>query len=344
MVRSKRKSFIDIRISEEEKLISDIKDLFITKGVIPYLIAHPGVGKTSIIKKINPNYLIYNVTLFNEEDLIEEQPVWYTELVNLSNRCDSCLIVFDDFDKLNYNLQKYFFGLTSKEKNINNLIIPLNANVLLCGVSEEYTDCDYMLDFKLNSYLKRIEMKVKINEWIHWANNNDVNNIIKSYLNENPNDLIKDVKDNNKYSHSLSLTPKSWSTRINDELYISSMLGIKPNLDYYMDSKTKDKFLEYMNKFNELNIQDIIDGKITVVDKFKYNSSDISFITNALIVSVYRIEEIQRAISFLNKVGYREYKDLFLSLWSNINDNNEDLLNMKNAILNVHREEKRNEK
>ena len=333
MARRKR-TFSEIIPNEEERVINEITTHFAKKNQVFYLIAHPGVGKTSICKKINKNYLIYNVSSFDEEDLVGENATWFKELAQLSNSLgeERCLLVFDDFDKFDLIMHVYISGLLEEEKHIGNYYIPDNVDVLLCGNAEEYSDPLNILDFKLYSKIKKIEFKPGIKDYLHWANKNKVNKVVKSYLNENPTDLIRDIKDKNEYDPMYSLTPKNWSTRVSNEVNISKD---KCNLKYYLDDKTIEKFMDYYKEFNRLKIYDILNGKLDGINRFTYNSIDISFVTNALVASSYSTEELENVLVFYDLIKNKEYKDLFMNLWLGINSGEDELNKIKQAYISA---------
>ena len=325
---ARRKVFTEFKSLEEERIINDINKQYKKKNIVLYLVAHRGVGKTSICKKINKNYLIYNVSSFTKDDLLNGK--WYSELLKLSKKCEdeTCLLVFDDFDEFDVTMHEYVYDLLDKEKHIGNLIIPDNVNVLLCGNMEEYSNPLNILDFKLYSKIKKYEFKPGIIDYLAWANKNKINNVVKSYLNENPTDLIRDIKDNDyDYDYMYSLTPKNWSIRISNEINISNLLKVDFNLDYYLDSKTKEKFMEYYERYINTGIYDILNGKYDNV-----NDSDISFITNALGASAYTLKELKNVLSFYNYINNKEYKDLFVNIWSSINRTKEDDDKLKEAL------------
>ena len=325
---ARRKVFTEFKSLEEERIINDINKQYKKKNIVLYLVAHRGVGKTSICKKINKNYLIYNVSSFTKDDLLNGE--WYSELLKLSKKCEdeTCLLVFDDFDEFDVTMHEYVYDLLDKEKHIGNLIIPDNVNVLLCGNMEEYSNPLNILDFKLYSKIKKYEFKPGIIDYLAWANKNKINNVVKSYLNENPTDLIRDIKDNDyDYDYMYSLTPKNWSIRISNEINISNLLKVDFNLDYYLDSKTKEKFMEYYERYINTGIYDILNGKYDNV-----NDSDISFITNALGASAYTLKELKNVLSFYNYINNKEYKDLFVNIWSSINRSKEDNDKLKEAL------------
>ena len=330
------KTFSSVKLSEEERIINELNTSFSKKKTVLYLIGHPGVGKTSICKKINKNYLIYNVSSFTIEDLVGSNAIWRKEVLELSGKSGNnrCLLVFDDFDEFDPTMHEYVYDLLDKDRHIGEFFIPDNVDVLLCGNAEEYADPLNTLDFKLYSKLKKMEFKPSVSDYLHWANLNGVNRVVKSYLNENPSELIRDVKDKNTYDFMYSLTPRNWSIRISNELNIN---GNKYNLDYYLDDKTKEKFNDYYSEYNRLKIEDILDGKNNDINKFTYNNNEISFITNALVASSYTLKELENALVFYNLINNNEYKDLFMNLWASINSGDEELSKLKNAFINANK-------
>lgn len=349
-----------VKLSLEQK----IKRILMGEKRIPYLVGHPGIGKTQIAKSINKNCLSFNIATFTPDTftgktsiipgdkIITKQgdktiehnekgrtattePEWHTKLVEMSNRCqqsnERCVLLLDEFDKLTPNMQVFINGIVDNPRTIAGWEIPDNVDIILAGNTEEYSDAAFNISGEVASRLTKVEVSADAIDWLKWASKHEIDPIVRAYLHNFPNKIIQDVKDNDgDYDYALSLTPRSWDQKISEELKASRKIQAFPYLEPYMDKKNREEFEEFISMYFELGVEEILKGNIPA-DVFDLTHDRIQIIINCLIATATTEEEITNALSFIRQNNLSEYQALFEKRWIEINDTDEDILRLKLA-------------
>lgn len=344
-------------------LSNQIRNVLIGGKSIPYLVGHPGIGKSEVAYSINKKLIKIEVSQFTPDDFtgktsivpgdktisqndnttIEHhepgytttaEPQWHIKLRKLSQECqdnERCSLVIDEFDKLTPNMQVFINGIVSNPRTIAGWEIPDNVDIILTGNTEEYSDTSFAISGEVASRLTTIEVKADSIDWLKWASKHGIDPIVKAYIHCFPNKIIQDVKDKNgEYDYSKSLTPRSWDQKISNHLIGKRKASQMPRLEIFMDESCERDFEEFMKLYFELGVEEILKGNIPF-DVFDLTHDRIQIIINCLIATATTEEEITNALTFIRQNNLSEYQALFEKRWTEINDTDEDILKLKLA-------------
>lgn len=365
--KQERNSVINNPFGEKKGKLSieqKIRRILMGEKRIPYLVGHPGIGKTQIAKSINENCLSYNIATFTPDTftgktsiipgdkiitqdgskIIEHnekgrtttaEPEWHAKLVEMSNRCrqinERCVFLLDEFEKLTPNMQVFINGIVDNPRTIAGWEIPDNVDIILAGNTEEYSDAAFNISGEVASRLTKVEVSADAIDWLKWASKHRIDPIVKAYLHHCPNKIIQDVKDKDgDYDYALSLTPRSWDQKISEELKASRKIQAFPYLEPYMDEQNRKEFEEFISMYFRLGVEEILKGNMPS-DVFCLTHDQIQMIIDCLIATATTKEEITNALAFIRQNNISEYQALFEARWIEINDTDEDILNLRLA-------------
>lgn len=336
--------FKDISVTYKEKdankkyFKDELVEMLDYSYLIPYVYGAHGIGKTSIIKNINKNVLSFSVSSFTPElfagitgvlpngSIGVIEPDWYKKTVAMAEKCkkndESCLLFFDDFDKLDPNMYSFMSGITDTPRMIANLVIPDNVSIVLAGNKE------MLNDQVIESRIIKIKAVPDIKEWLNWADSNDIDPIIKSYLNINNGDFLNFKISDERIDYIKKLNPRSWSQKINSAIHIARQTNDYSLIKTYMDDDSYSKFKKFTDEYFRLNIDDMINGNFQNINVLKYSDEELFVIINSLAAIVNTKEKMINTLEFLKKIESK-YTMIFISIWTSIHNKKDDIIKLE---------------
>ena len=348
------------KLNLEEK----IKRVLLGGTRIPYLVGHPGIGKTQVAMSISPYCLCFNMSTFTPDAFTGKQmlipgdkiishegdrtiehnekgtsanaePDWHVKIVKLAKECqvrnERCIMLLDEFDKLTPNMQILINGLAHNPRTIADWPIPENVDIIVAGNSEEYSQASFPITGEVASRLTVLDVTTDAIDWLKWATKHRVDPIVRAYIHNFPDKIIEDAMDkNDDYNQAISLTPRSWDQKISRELIECRKIGEQPFLEPYMNSSSLKHFKEFINLYFELGIEDILQGHFNM-DEIDLSGERILVIINCLVAAAVTEEEICNSLKFIKQYNLSEYQALFERRWIDINNTDEDILRLKLA-------------
>ncbi len=315
-----------------------IKRILLGGTRIPYLVGHPGIGKTQIAKSINKNYLAFNMATFTpdafsgktsivpgKKTIVKDgettyetnepgktalsEPDWHVKVMKMSKESleknERCILLLDEFDKLTPNMQVFINGIVDVPRTIAGWEIPDNVDIVLAGNTTEYSDAAFSISGEVASRLTKIEVEPNTIDWLRWANSHDVDPVVKAYLHIYPEKIIVDAKDKDgNYDPSISLTPRSWDQKISEEIKVVRKLGDQESkhlyLEPYMEKEIRKDFEKFIEFYFSYGVEEILKGNIpTEEEMVRLGSDKVQMIINCLVATAVSEDEIYNVLKFI---------------------------------------------
>lgn len=242
------------------KTLIESIDNCVRNNIVPHVTSSPGEGKSDIIMQFANTYnlkLIHiSLTQYQPEDLlgfpfkgnngktqfmpIEELPL---ETDELPKNKDGWLIFLDELDGSDGATQVAAQKLILDRK-VGNTNLHENAVIISAGNRPEDKAFANELSTALKSRLAHFTLKLETNEWIEWANANNIDSRIISFINYKP-DCLKQFDPES--TDKTFPCPRTWAMLskliieikdIENHLHlITAIIGESVSNDFYMFTK-----------------------------------------------------------------------------------------------------------
>lgn len=282
-----------------------------------------GLGKSYVVKEYaeENNYHFEDLRLGNQEigDLIGiptiqdgvtiwTEPVWLYRMKEAEKQGKKSVLFLDELNRSQQDVKASALQIVL-DKQIHQHKLP--KDVLVVGAinpTESEQGLDYYVDELDPALLDRflqVKVSLDVESWLSWARNNKINNIITSYIAENPRDLYNVPKD----GQTRIATPRSWAT-------------LSRYIDLFEKTQTFDveivsgrigealafKFQNYYNNFNkQFTIKDVIklvdisklpkENKNILISEFNKRKLDTLQIRELALLGLKKFEKYMKAIN-----------------------------------------------
>ena len=132
-------------------------------------------------------------------------PIWLQRIYDASKSGKTCVLFLDELNRARLDVRQSALQLVLC-KQIHQHILPSDSLVVAASNPED----DYQvaeLDPALNDRFDILEIKPNTEEWIEWARKNSTNEVVISFVADNPDKLWFKTNNENEINHP---TPRSW--------------------------------------------------------------------------------------------------------------------------------------
>ena len=185
-------------------------------------------------------------------------PIWLKRMYDAENNGQKCILFLDELNRARLDVRQSALQLVLC-KQIHQHFLPKGTLVLAAiNPDDEYQVAE--LDNALNDRFDVIELKPDAEEWITWARKNSVEEVVISFIADNPDKLW--FKTENELNHP---TPRSW-TKTSEFLKIIKNKTLENDIKNSVTSSfltgkigrsVGAQFLSYLRERDDLNIERI---------------------------------------------------------------------------------------
>ena len=305
--------------------MEEVEELEVIKGYLEsdvpiFLHGLPGVGKSSLVKQLDPDCEIVTISTKTPELLIGTgiknndthsvdyiPPPWYT---SLCNKCEDDpsrihILFLDELTNTRNNdsIQKYAYSIALDRMVNDRFPLPKNVRVIGAGNEEKDSKIASSLAAPLHGRFAHVYIETKVDKWLLWATENNIHPSICAYIACRGEDALR-TKFTGKEPNA---DPRKWEMA-SKVLYKTG----KPKLlNGLVGKKITDEFCAFCS-VPILTVEDIVGGEYDE-EMVSTMSPDRQAAQIAVLstVSEEHIGEIKEVVSKMNK----ESRALFDLLW-----------------------------
>ena len=255
-------------------------------------------------------------------------PVWLKKMYEAENRGQKCVLFLDELNRARLDVRQSALQLVLS-KQIHQHFLPAGTLVIAAvNPDDEYQVAE--LDIALNDRFDVIELKPNTEEWIEWAKQNSVEEVVISFVADNPDKLW--FKTENELNHP---TPRSW-VKTSDFLKVTKSRNLDKEvrdsvLAAFLNGKigrsVGTQFLAYLRERDDLNIERIeefckkIKNKkkrdiLKTVEKLKPQIENVEIIKIQYIVQEMIKKYIPQTVDLTPEEGFEKAYPLMVLLYS----------------------------
>jgi hypothetical protein len=255
-------------------------------------------------------------------------PVWLKKLYDAEKKGQKCVLFLDELNRARLDVRQSALQLVLS-KQIHQHFLPAGTLVIAAvNPDDEYQVAE--LDIALNDRFDVIELKPDTEEWIEWAKQNSVEEVVISFIADNPDKLW--FKTENELNHP---TPRSW-VKTSDFLKTAKSRNLDKEvrdsvLAAFLNGKigrsVGTQFLAYLRERDDLNIERIEDfckkikskkkkDILKTVEKLKPQIENVEIIKIQYIVQEMIKKYIPQTMDLTPEEGFEKAYPLMVLLYS----------------------------
>jgi len=286
------------------------------------MIGNHGIGKSDVVRRyaLDKGYHCETLflSLFEVSDLLGipknvekhgkivqefSEPDWFNNILEAAERGIPSVLFTDEISRSAADVRANALQLVL-EKRLHNHVLPtVNGKKTLIVAADNPDNGMYdveSLDPALINRFLPVEVGVNSETWLDWARKNEVNNIVREFISQNPSKL-EFHPDNGE---TVTATPRSWAMLSN---YINNQENIDPHLLYTImkgkiGSALALQFTEFMKTYTDnVSVEDIEN----LVNELKTKTDSVIKISTGVKELIQDLEAIQK--TELLKSLYEKY-------------------------------------
>jgi len=277
------------------------------------LIGVHGIGKTDIIKEwcstrgfhveflhlstndvgdlIGIPHIVNGVTTWAE-------PSWLNNLKKAASNGKHPVLALDEFSRAPLDVRQAALQLVLDKKIHQHILPSLNNKKTFIIAADNPDDGNYAVETLDDALLDRfinINLEVDVPGWLEWSKENNVNNIVREFIRNNPSKLFFQAEEGS--NDTSSATPRSWTKLAK---YVDNFSSTPPELHFIIIDGKVGKFvgLQFLNFYK--NFKDLIsvDDVIELIKNVNGSIEKVGGAVNTLLENseVSLITELAKSI------------------------------------------------
>ncbi|MEN8235983.1 MAG: MoxR family ATPase [Pseudomonadota bacterium] len=201
----------DFPVLKPLELREFLLDVTLTSPV--FIWGPPGIGKSAIVESVAEQMGLECVSLLGSQ-LAPEDVMGIPQISDgrsqfcppkIIARDNAYCLFLDEFNVCSPDVQKSFYSIIH-DRRIADYTLPAGSAIICAGNRPKDVSITRPLSSALINRLVHVHMETRVDEWMEWAEANNLHFLILQYIREHPEQLWEEpTKDQTPYS-----TPRAW--------------------------------------------------------------------------------------------------------------------------------------
>lgn len=277
-----------------------------------------GIGKSQVIEQFAQNNKMHMFPLFLStqetgdligiptDDVVEgvkvttwSKPTWLQEMESMAARGIECVLFLDELNRAPLDVRQSALQLVLEGKIHEHSLPRVNGRKTLVVAAINPAD-DYQvqeLDPALLDRFLCLELKVSAPDWLEWARDNEVMNVIRDFVSEFP-DRLHYTPDEGK-----GPTPRAW-TKLSDLLSFSEGISKATLFDIIkgrLGSEVGAQFFGYYDNYVDVIKADDVEDFIVKAEKKVTNIEELGEVVKKEFEKIEAIRKHEIVAELVNR-------------------------------------------